>query len=319
MRLRFILPALSLAGLAGPAFALNIVLSNDDGLSANVKALYAELKAAGHDVVVSVPCQNQSGKGASANFLTPITPLAKACRNAAAAVGAPGVGPIAGLTDFHYVDGTPVMATLYGIDVLAAARWNKAPDLVLSGPNEGQNTGSIVNSSGTVSNAQIAASRGLPAIAVSADTNTTDQDGLAAEAAKLTLKLVAALQARAGSGPLLPAGVALNVNFPKFEAGKSAALAWSFSRHGSYNAYNLKFVADLSQDPVAKAYGLGAYAYPGLSLYPPAAAPSAEQASDEAAVNAAGRIAVTAMQVGFEARPAAQQWLRLRLRDLLVQ
>jgi len=31
------------------------------------------------------------------------------------------------------------------------------------------------------------------------------------------------------------------------------------------------------------------------------------------------KVAVTAMQVGFDHRPAGQQWLRLRLRDLLNQ
>jgi 5'-nucleotidase len=31
------------------------------------------------------------------------------------------------------------------------------------------------------------------------------------------------------------------------------------------------------------------------------------------------KIAVSAMQVGYEHRPAGQQWLRLRLRDLFAQ
>lgn len=310
---------LALAALCGNACALNILLSNDDGLTANVKALASVLRGAGHDVVVSIPCQNQSGKGASINYLTPLITLSKACRGGAAAAGAPAVGAISGLSDFHYVDGTPVMATLYGLDVLAPARWGEAPDLVLSGPNEGQNTGSLVTASGTVSNAQIAVARGLSAIAVSADPNTTDNDALAAEAAQLTLKLLAALQARADGGALLPSGVALNVNFPKFQAGGSAALPWAFSRHGSYDYLALKFVADLSQDPVAKGFGLGSYAYPGLSFSYASAAPTAAQADDEAAVNAAGKVAVTAMQIGYEARPSTQQWLRLRLRSLFGQ
>ena len=216
--------AAALAALCGNASALNILLTNDDGLSANVKALYSALKGAGHDVVVSVPCQNQSGKGASINYLTPLVTLSKACRNGAAAAGAPAVGPVSGLADFHYVDGTPVMAALYGLDVLAPARWSKAPDLVLSGPNEGQNTGTIVNSSGTVSNVQLAAARGLSAVAVSADANTTGNDVLAGEAAQLTLKLVAALQAKANGGALLPAGVAVK------ESGIRATLATSSAR-----------------------------------------------------------------------------------------
>lgn len=320
MKLSRPLFALGVAALASPSFALNILLTNDDGLAAaNIRALYTKLKAAGHDVIVSAPCQDQSGKGASMNFLTPITPLAKACRGGLVAAGSPGAGKEAGNADLNYVDGTPVMATLYGLDVLAPARWGKAPDLVISGPNEGQNVGSIVASSGTVSNAIMAASRGLPSIAFSADTNTkadVTPGDLNNEVAALAVSFLTALQKRQGTGPLLPAGTALNVNFPKFAVGGSAALPWVFTRFGSYNSLAPKFVADLSQDPVAKGYGLGGYAYPGIS-FGTTAAPTAEQADNEAAANAAGKITVTTMQVGYEARPQAQQWLQLRLRDLL--
>ena len=130
---------------------------------------------------------------------------------------------------------------------------------------------------------------------------------------------MAALQAKANGGALLPAGVALNINFPKFDAGASTALPWAFARHGSYDYLTLKFVSDLSRDPVAKSFGLGSYAYPGLTFNFTTAAPTAAQAEDEAALNAAGKVAVTAMQVGYEARTATQQWLRLRLRSLFTQ
>src|SRR5690606_21159030 len=76
--------------------------------------------------------------------------------------------------DYYYVNGTPVMSLLYGLDVAAQKRWGKAPDLVLSGPNIGQNVGAIVVTSGTVSNVQHAAARGIPAIALSADRGTAD-------------------------------------------------------------------------------------------------------------------------------------------------
>ena len=69
-----------------PAAARNIVLTNDDGLTSNILALYHALKSQGHDVVVSVPCTNQSGMGAAAYFSRPVTPLTAACRNAAGTV-----------------------------------------------------------------------------------------------------------------------------------------------------------------------------------------------------------------------------------------
>lgn len=303
-----------LAVCASPAFALNILLSNDDGLTSNLKALYDELRAAGHSVIVSVPCSGQSGRSAAIVMYstTNIIPdndktqieAEGGCHNGAAPTGAPAVGAFtkSGYTggDYHYVHGTPVMATMYGLDVLATARWGKAPDLVLSGPNEGQNVGKVVINSGTIGNAQFAAGRGIPAIALSAGTNTVDNKELANAnsrvVAQQTLKLIAALQAKAGNSALLPGGVALNVNFPD---SVNASSSWAFSRIGSFDTYALKFSS-------AAPWGLS-------GSLPPAA--TAEQAEDEAVVYKT-RIAVTAMQIGYEQRPAAQQWLRLRLRDL---
>ena len=114
--------------------------------------------------------------------------------------------------------GTPVMATVYGLDVVAPKRWGKAPDLVLSGPNEGQNVGKVVVHSGTIGNVQFSAGRGIPSIALSADTNTVDDKTLnnpnSAIVAKQTVVLLK-LQAKAGKGQLLPKGITLNVNFLK--------------------------------------------------------------------------------------------------------
>lgn len=110
------------------------------------------------------------------------------------------------------------MAMLYGIDVVARKRWNKAPDLVLSGPNEGRNVGAIILGSGTVSNAQYAAIRGIPAIAVSAGANSTGDEKLANPVspiiAQRLVELLERLEVQAGKGALLPHGTALNVNFP---------------------------------------------------------------------------------------------------------
>ncbi len=309
--------AAGLALCASPAFALNILVANDDGLTSNLKALYDELRAAGHAVIVAVPCSGQSGRSSAIVMYSTTTIVADndrtqidaegGCHNGAAPLGAPAVGPFtkSGYTggDYHYVHGTPVMALMYGLDVLAPARWGKAPDLVLSGPNEGQNVGKLVINSGTIGNAQFAAGRGLPAIALSAGTDTVDNAGLANPksriVAQLTTGLLAALQAKAGNAPLLPAGVALNVNFPD---APTLDAAWSFARQGTYDTYNLKFTKSAPW---------------GLSGSAPGAA-TAEQAEDEALVYKS-KVAVSAMQVGYEQRPAGQQWLRLRLRELFAR
>jgi 5'-nucleotidase len=94
--------------------------------------------------------------------------------------------------------------------------------------------------------------------------------------------------------------VALNVNFPN---APTPAMTWAFSRIGTYNLYNLAF---RNSPP----YGLGGLAGSGM--------PTPEQAEDESLV-IQSKIAVSAMQFGFEHRPAGQQWLRLRLRDLFAE
>ena len=319
----------SLAATSLTASALNIVLSNDDGLTSNIKALYKTLKTAGHDVVVSIPCQNQSGMGAAVKFLKPITPLTKACLNNAGSAGDPGVGPVTktekgyNYSDFFYVDGTPVMAIAYGLDILAPARWGGAPDLVISGPNEGQNVGSIVISSGTVSNAQFAASRGLAAIALSAGSNTegeVDKFGNHADnplsliVADHAVALLSELATKAAKKPILPTGLALNVNFPDELTPTST---WSFSRIGTHNDYRTVFTEDLSKDPVAQFYGLKD-AHPGISFVVTNEKPAADQLQDESVVYKT-TIAVSAMQMAYDHRPAGQQWLRQQLRDLFAK
>ena len=227
------------------------------------------------------------------------------CHNGAAPLGAPAVGPFtkAGYIngDYHYVHGTPELATLYGLDVLAQARWGRAPDVVLSGPNEGQNVGLIVISSGTVGNAQFAAGRGIPSIALSAGTNTVDNTTLAdpdsAIVAELTMKLLAGLEAAIKhDDPLLPEGVALNVNFPNTATPDSE---FAFSRIGSFEAGSRMF---RNTPP----YGLG------VTFNNPADA-TAAQAEDEALVSST-KVSVTAMQVSFDHDTVVQNWLRRSLR-----
>ena len=306
------------AAMASPAWALNVLISNDDGLTSNVKALYDGLKGAGHNVVVSVPCSPQSGRSAGIVMYSSTTINAdndaqitkeNGCHNGAAPIGAPAAGAFTkdGYTggDWHYVHGTPVMATLYGLDILAKQRFGGVPDVVLSGPNEGQNIGSLIVNSGTIGNVQMAAIRGIPAIALSADSNTVDDSQLANPNSKivagLTVKLLASLVAQKGSGPLLAKGVALNVNFPKAIAGDTG---FAFSRVGTYNAYELGFrVAN-------GVYSMGAVVN--------TAKPNATQTEDESLI-VASKEAVSAMQFGYEHRPAAQEWLRLRLQTLKGQ
>lgn len=307
-----VLFALALAAAATPVSALRIVLTNDDGLTSNLVAAYTALKADGHDVIVSVPCTGQSGRGAAIVMLSPVTIVADndrtqieaegGCHNGTALLGAPAVGRFtkAGFTggDYHYVHGTPVLAAMYALDVVAAARWGaQPPDLLLSGPNEGRNVGSIVVSSGTVGNAQFALSRGIPALAISAGTDTVDNATLANPKSAIVAQHVARLvrhlqERRPAAGALLPPSVSLNVNLPD---APTASTPWVFATQGSFDLYRLRF-----RD--TPPYGFAA------TIEDPVRAGSAHS-YDEAVVSHS-RISISAMQFGFDAPSAHQAWLK---------
>jgi 5'-nucleotidase len=326
MTLRLI-AALAVLLQSASALARNIVLTNDDGLTSNIAALYLALKAQGHDVVVSVPCSGQSGMGAAINFTRPLGPLRADCLNGAGKAGEPGAGPVTrpGFErDFYYVDGTPVMALLHGLDVLAMKRWGRAPDLVLSGPNEGQNVGYVVLTSGTVSNAQFAATRGIPAIALSAGENTRDDPGLAnplsPEIARLSAEFVQQLDQRAGTGPVLPPGVALNVNFPDELAGAR----WKATRIGTFGYYQLGFAENVAKAATpetqasARARGMTLPELPGVTIHRNASEPRPDQANDEAVV-IGKNISVSVMQIAYDHDPATWRWLRAYLKGFLAR
>ncbi|WP_240939451.1 5'/3'-nucleotidase SurE [Diaphorobacter sp. HDW4A] len=301
------------SALSLPAHALNIVVSNDDGLTSNVKALYDALKGAGHDVIVSVPCTQQSGRGGGVVMYSTDKLVATqdaditkngGCRNGAAKTGEPSVGAMtrSGYDngDWYYAHGTPVMALMYGLDVPAAKRWGKAPDLVVSGPNEGSNVGGLNITSGTIGITQFALIRSIPAMAFSVSSNAIDDTNLAnpqsQTAANLTLKLIQSLNAQRTSTGILPKGVALNVNFP---SNFSATSTFAFSRIGTFNLYELGFQSTAP------------YGYRLATRNDPAKA-TAEQKEDESVV-ISDRISVVAMQLAFDHRPAAQEWLRMKM------
>lgn len=313
-----LLAAVALLASATPASARHIVIGNDDGLTANVKALYEALKAEGHDVIVAVPCSQQSGMGGALKMMRPLGPLAADCVNGAAKAGDPGAGPMtrAGLgKDFFYVDGTPVMAMLYGIDVVANERWGGPPDLVLSGPNIGQNSGNIVVSSGTVSNVQYAIMRDIPAVALSAGENSASGADLANPLSSLvatrSLELVHGLEAASHGGRLLPSGLALNVNFPD----EPEAAKWKFTRIGSFMRYEFKFVSDLAS-AAGKPPVEGQAPLPGLFATVSRKTPGASEEGDEAAV-AMKDISVSVLQAAYDAPAARRAEIEQRLDGLV--
>jgi 5'-nucleotidase len=171
---------------------LDILLVNDDGWDApGVTSVYKALTAAGHRVTLVGPLENQSGR----SMATDVTAM-EVTRPDGADV------PV------YAVAGTPVDALNVGLfGVLSGDR----PDLVVSGVNKGANVAANTNYSGTVGAASAAAEAGVPAIAVSADTDANGEADFA-DASRLVVDMVDELAARGFDG-LGRAGF-LNVNVP---------------------------------------------------------------------------------------------------------
>ena len=220
-----------LAGSAAvSAFSMRIVVTNDDDFEAkNLQALFAALKSAGHEVILSAPYSDQSGTSAQLGSFPEGARTGAPSPGRPIAAGSPAVGPTTLADDQYYVDGFPATAARYGIDVLAPAKWGAAPDVVISGPNIGNNLGIITPRSGTVGAAITALNRGVPALAVSgADRNPLTAPLLAA----LTLRLLAALEHNGKVA--LPAGIGLNINAPPLDPRRTAAsYRVAFTHQGS--------------------------------------------------------------------------------------
>lgn len=123
--------------------AHKILLTNDDGYQAEgINALYEALVARGCSVTMIAPAEEQSECGHSVTSRSPlrIEPHARG----------------------HFVFGRPADCVRLGI-------WKFANDatLVISGINHGGNLGADIWMSGTVAAAREAATRGVPAFAVS--------------------------------------------------------------------------------------------------------------------------------------------------------
>ena len=329
----------ALAGVALPAQALNILLCNDDGISAaNMRALKQQLQAVGHSVIVAAPIDNQSGRGGYIAFLQPVPALSGNERSAKVLglpAGTAGVGVDPSDADVHYVNGTPVAACLYGIDVKSRAKWGTAPDLVISGPNEGNNTGHINPSSGTFNNLLYAINRGLPALAVS-DAATSQVNwvpGLspasrAFEVADVVVRLLDEVldakppRQRAERRPLrrlMPEGLGLNVNIPSFAAGSGPTLRFAATQVGVATAYAPAFYERLSDSPLAVASGVN-FPLPGISLAPGgtllpsgSVVPKDDDPQAEGNAVARGVVTVSPVQGVPEASRRYEGWLKSRL------
>lgn len=131
------------------------------------------------------------------------------------------------------------------------------------------------------------------------------------------MELVRELDRNAGNKPLLPAGMALNVNFPD----NPADAAWRVTRIGSYNAYVVKFSENMARDAspamqaMARQHGGAIPELPGIALDMNSAAPAADQDNDESVVFKTA-IAISPMRAGYDFGKTPDRTVQQMLRGL---
>ncbi|KAG6916821.1 hypothetical protein DXG01_005203 [Tephrocybe rancida] len=190
--------------------ATKIVLTNDDGwANAQIRSEYAALKQAGYELLLWT---SQALGSSTANPVVLTVP----CEFNSCPIGSPAVGYNASDHHINYVNAFPVDAVRYGIQTLSPKLLGSKPDLVFSGINIGISYTTL--ESNPKANSSIAA-------------------GIYS---KLSLKFLR--QLLDNPGPILPANVSLNVNFPAIENCTSPEhFKFVFTRiYASTNATNVR-------------------------------------------------------------------------------
>ena len=180
---------------------MKLLISNDDGIFAlGIRTLANTLAEAGHDVTVVCPNRERSATGHGLTLHDPIR------AEVVESMFHPTVKAWA-------CSGTPSDCVKLALGALLDA----PPDFVLSGINHGSNIGTDVLYSGTVSAAMEGVIEGIPSIAFSLTSFTSQEFQTAADFAK---KLLDRLEKHPLAEPIL-----LNVNVPPVKSEEIAGVA----------------------------------------------------------------------------------------------
>ena len=178
---------------------MKLLISNDDGIFApGIRSLANTLAAANHDVTVVCPDRERSATGHGLTLHQPIR------ADIVTGVFHPSIKAWA-------CSGTPS-------DCVKLALWallDSPPDFVVSGINQGSNLGTDVLYSGTVSAAMEGTIEGIPSIAISLTSFSSQQFQPAADFAVSLLKQLE-------TSPL--GSMLLNVNVPAIPASEIAGV-----------------------------------------------------------------------------------------------
>ncbi|SFZ82360.1 5'-nucleotidase /3'-nucleotidase /exopolyphosphatase [Devosia enhydra] len=174
---------------------LRILITNDDGIDApGIRILHEIALRISSEVWLVAPDGNQSGAGHRISFGRELRIDERGPRQFAIHGGSPADCVIAGATKL--MGGAP-------------------PDVVLSGINNGQNLGDIINCSGTAAGAREGALQGALGIALSQGVNYEQSREVVWDAAVAHGEAaIRAIIATAAARPGLSAQAYFNVNFP---------------------------------------------------------------------------------------------------------
>lgn len=170
-----------------------ILITNDDGIDAPGIAVMEEIaRTISDDIWIVAPAGNQSGAGHRFTFGHELELVEHRTRAFSIAGGSPADCVVAGMT--FLLEGHPA-------------------DIVLSGVNNGQNLGDIVNCSGTAAGAREGALQGALGIAMSQGVNYEKGTSIDwSVARRFAAKVVEGIRKETGNGE--GAGAWFNVNFP---------------------------------------------------------------------------------------------------------
>ncbi|GAA0078603.1 5'/3'-nucleotidase SurE [Clostridium sp. CTA-5] len=172
---------------------MNILITNDDGISARGIRVLAEKISKKHNVIVVAPREQKSASSHSISIHTPIKIREE---------------KISGLNCKAYsVVGTPADCTQVGLSLLA-----DDIDVVISGINRGVNSGIDILYSGTVSAAIEGAIYNVPSIAISMEVDWDRDDEDYSKAANWVSKVLDLAEEK-----YLKNNVVLNINVPNID------------------------------------------------------------------------------------------------------
>ena len=197
---------------------MRILISNDDGINAPGIRVLAEIAARFGTVCVAAPAGQCSAMSQRLTILTPVLVTD---------------AEFPGAEKAWAVDGTPADCVKLAIRHLM----DEKPDLVLSGINRGFNSGFDIPYSGTVGAAMESLMNGVPAIAVSTDTD----DGLDTVRALLP----GILEKLIGTDP--GEGCIYNVNFPAIPAEQIKGILYDI-RPAPYGLYKERYECEVLPD-----------------------------------------------------------------------